>query len=244
MQSYLGTYTGSRSDSEFKFLRAVKSFINQTYKNSELVIVSDGCDVTHRLYFENFKHEKRIKYVFVDKDVPNMYDVESNTEYYRGFPRQLGVETSTGEIITYMDSDDFLLDYAAQVIVDSWKELKEKDENIKFILKNSWYVHESVNNGYLGKLFKKDSELIEIKGLPEKWLKTIPKDPYAVITSTWSVSHVKDISSKWVDVKKDDLNKMGEDNLFIKNLFDESRVFIESKNPHYAVCHSRNNWDC
>ena len=50
MQAYLGEYPGSRSDSDKKFLRAVYSFIEQDDKNSELIIVSDGCKIVDELY--------------------------------------------------------------------------------------------------------------------------------------------------------------------------------------------------
>ena len=54
MQSYLGDYPGSRTEPERKFVRAVNSFLNQTNKNSELIIVSDNCKITEKLYKENF----------------------------------------------------------------------------------------------------------------------------------------------------------------------------------------------
>ena len=106
MQSYLGQYPGSRSDSSTKFIRAVQSFLDQTHKDSELIIVSDGCEKTHQLYYELYKSEPRIKYVYVDKDTPNMY--EGEVKYYRGLPRQIARSLVTGEITTYMDSDDYV----------------------------------------------------------------------------------------------------------------------------------------
>jgi glycosyltransferase involved in cell wall biosynthesis len=54
MASYLGDYPGRATNPEQKFIRAVKSFLTQTYENKELIIVADGCDTTERLYQYNF----------------------------------------------------------------------------------------------------------------------------------------------------------------------------------------------
>jgi len=53
MASYLQDYSGSAKNREKKFIRAVKSFKNQTYENKELIIVSDGCIKTIELFFTN-----------------------------------------------------------------------------------------------------------------------------------------------------------------------------------------------
>ena len=37
---------GHKTNQDIKFVRAVKSFLNQTYKDKELIIVSDGCQKT------------------------------------------------------------------------------------------------------------------------------------------------------------------------------------------------------
>ena len=46
MASYLGNYPGCANNREAKFIRSVKSFLNQSYDNKELIIVSDGCEIT------------------------------------------------------------------------------------------------------------------------------------------------------------------------------------------------------
>jgi glycosyltransferase involved in cell wall biosynthesis len=55
--SYLGEYENCASDRENKFIRAVNSFIANTYENKELVIIGDSCDITERLLTENFSKE-------------------------------------------------------------------------------------------------------------------------------------------------------------------------------------------
>ena len=60
MQSYLGEYEGSRANSDKKFIRAVKSFLAIPDERTQLVIASDGCEITHKLYYKHFKKEQQI----------------------------------------------------------------------------------------------------------------------------------------------------------------------------------------
>jgi len=57
MPSYLGKYEGSRINADQKFIRAVESFQQQTLQNKELIIVSDGCEITNRIYRELFQYD-------------------------------------------------------------------------------------------------------------------------------------------------------------------------------------------
>ena len=97
MASYLGDYPGRTSNPEQKFIRAVKSFLSQTYENKELIIVADGCDVTERLYNENFSTIENIKFIKIPKQ-----------PIYGGEIRNAGIDIATGEIISYLDNDDVL----------------------------------------------------------------------------------------------------------------------------------------
>ncbi len=97
MASYLGNYSGRASNPNQKFIRAVKSFLSQTYENKELIIVADGCDVTEKLYNDNFSSYENIKFVKIPKQSP-----------YGGNTRNAGIDIATGEIISYLDNDDVL----------------------------------------------------------------------------------------------------------------------------------------
>ena len=241
MQSYLGAYPGSRVDADKKFIRAINSFLNQTYKNSELIIVSDGCSITHDLYYANFKKEERVKYVYVDKDTPNMY--EGAEKYYRGLPRQVGRSIATGGITTYMDSDDFLLPKHIEYIVQYWK----ANKSIHMLINQSWVDHK--NGIFLAdKLFKKgvsnvNSDTVNFFKIDQfgdnLWFN---HDLSTIILTPWVIAHDSGCSVKWEDVQG--IGK-SEDNLFIERIIKKHRdECLTFKAPTYVRCHLANKWDC
>jgi glycosyltransferase involved in cell wall biosynthesis len=101
MTSYLGHYEGARKNPEAKFIRAVESFIAQDIAKdqTELVIVSDGCQITNRLYQDHFEQVDNIQLIQAQK----------SKNRFPGENRQIGIDQAKFDIITYLDSDDFLL---------------------------------------------------------------------------------------------------------------------------------------
>jgi len=236
MQTYLGEYPGSRSDSTFKFHRAVKSFIDQTDKESELIIVSDGCNIVHQEYFSNYKDNDRIKYVFVDKDTPNMYEGEK--KYYRGLPRQVGRSLVTGEITTYMDSDDYLLNDAVESIKKHWNAFPPN--SIVCIYNSSWIDNQvmfdredlmSKSNICVGNPFK-------IEGLDSLWINRKMTHETLILSSTWSMTHRSDFEGKWEDT----IGEPSEDVAFSLKLQKTKKVAVMNE-PYYVRCHYSNLWD-
>jgi len=84
-----------RKNADKKFIRAVKSFIKQDYDNKELIIISDGCEITNKLYDEYFKTYKNITLFKSQKLQP-----------YSGGIRSIGLKLAEGNIICYLDNDD------------------------------------------------------------------------------------------------------------------------------------------
>lgn len=97
MASHLHEYDFSAKDRIRKFHRAVHSFLNQPYQNKELVIVSDGCDLTSNEVMNHYKDNPLIKHVQIEKQ-----------PVFSGNVRNVGCIISTGDIICYLDSDDML----------------------------------------------------------------------------------------------------------------------------------------
>lgn len=96
LPSYLGPYEGAAKNREEKFCRAVDSFRVQTHWAKELIIVSDGCEKTATLYERHYKGDHQIKLVRIEKQ-----------PLFSGNVRQAGIEAATGDLICYLDSDDY-----------------------------------------------------------------------------------------------------------------------------------------
>ena len=101
MPSYLGEYEGGATDRGKKFIRAVDSYIYQSPHNikKELIIVSDGCPDTINIYNNTNRWHKNtysIKLIEIPK-----------SELFSGEVRQKAIENATGDIICYLDTDDF-----------------------------------------------------------------------------------------------------------------------------------------
>lgn len=71
----------------------VKSILNQTFKDFELIIVDDASSVDYRGFFEKFSDE-RIKYLKLEKNAGP------------GHARNVGIKMAQGQYIAITDSDD------------------------------------------------------------------------------------------------------------------------------------------
>lgn len=95
--SYLGKYPHCASNREWKFTRAIESAINQTLQDFEIVIVADGCIRTKHIYEKQYAQHSFIRLVEIEKQV-----------MYSSSVRNTGIEHSTGDYITYLDTDDMI----------------------------------------------------------------------------------------------------------------------------------------
>ncbi len=200
MQSYLGDYPGSRSNPEYKFIRAVYSFLMQEYDNKELLIVSDGCKITENLYNLHFKHFDEIKYIYIDKKSPKMYDGDEDSQYFRGLPRKVGNDTSTGDIICYLDSDDYLKKTYLSMVHHVWSRVPD---SIKWIVNRSWYdniaaVEDSLDPSLVVLEDLSSKTPIKINGLESMWVEQVVNIGYAV-TSTALITHRNNCGVEWGD---------------------------------------------
>lgn len=123
MASYLGDYPNRASNPQKKFIRAVRSFLSQTYEDKELIIVADGCDITEKLYNTYFINEKKIKFIKIPKQV-----------IYSGECRNAAFELSQGEIITYLDNDDIIGKEHLEII------MKEFTDDVDLVYYNDFLV--------------------------------------------------------------------------------------------------------
>ena len=74
---------------------SIKSVLDQTYKNFEIIIIYDDEDKSDLNYIKNIENsDKRISLIVNDKKIG------------AGFSRNLGVEKSKGSFIAFLDCDD------------------------------------------------------------------------------------------------------------------------------------------
>ena len=239
MQAYLGEYPGSRTDSVLKFHRAVKSFLDQKYKNAELIIVSDGCKIVEENYYAFYADAKNIKYAYVDKTgLPNMYDdLVGGNKYYRGVPRQVGVAISDGGLVTYMDSDDFLHpEFLYRIIIAHNKEPKAL-----WMMNDSWLDHENIMKmpsvdaieNHEGK------KMYNIPFLNAKFVETKVKEGL-IVNTPWLLTHVNNVVVKW----EDSFDGTSEDVKFGRKLRETYKgMGHRFSAPTYLRCHYSGLWD-
>jgi glycosyltransferase involved in cell wall biosynthesis len=112
MPSYLGEYSvgpnNSATNREFKLKRAIDSFLLQIHKDSELIIVSDGCEATINIVeseYRSFLDESKIKLLKLEKQ-----------PLFSGRVRAEGLNHVTGDLVCYLDSDDMIGPYHLDVM--------------------------------------------------------------------------------------------------------------------------------
>ncbi len=74
----------------------IESFLNQTFKNFELIIVDDGSTDDTKLVINKYLSDKRVKYIY-----------QENKE--RGAARNHGAKEAKGQYLLFFDSDDIAL---------------------------------------------------------------------------------------------------------------------------------------
>jgi glycosyltransferase involved in cell wall biosynthesis len=81
---------------KIRVIRAIESAINQTYKNTEVIIVDDGSDDETRALYKPYSGTKLIQ---LERD-----DVTARTP---SRARNAGIKEATGEYICFLDSDNY-----------------------------------------------------------------------------------------------------------------------------------------
>lgn len=98
------------------FLRkCIKSIINQTYANIEIIIIDDGSEeLTAKICDELAANDNRIKVIHKKNEGVSI-------------ARNAGLELAKGEFISFVDSDDWIED---EMIASLVKEMKDHDADI------------------------------------------------------------------------------------------------------------------
>lgn len=89
-------------------VRSICSVFGQTYHNWELIIVNDGStDSSKKLVSEMAKKDNRIKFINQENQGVSI-------------ARNRGIEEITGDILMFLDADDWFEDIAFEEVVNNW----------------------------------------------------------------------------------------------------------------------------
>lgn len=109
-------------------IEAIRSVINQTYEDWELIIINDASTDNSKFIVQKFlEEEKDNRIIFID--------LKENKGV--SFARNLGMRKAKGEYISFLDSDDF---WDKEFLKLSYLKLKE---NYKFVYTNFYYLYEN-----------------------------------------------------------------------------------------------------
>lgn len=234
MPSYLGDYNGSRSNPIFKFNRAVKSFLSQGYSNKELVIVSDGCELTNNEYEKNWKSFDNIKLVKISK----------NSSKWPGTNRQVGIDNATGDWITYLDADD-ILHHSHLTNIAHHIHL---DNKVIFNIASAKALQFNIHGNIRGWLFLNGkkmhaNKLQEYISKEKQGAKTLELDeelyfyiPDILANNSLKFNTARIAHKRSCDVKWTDRSARGEDIIFSEALIAKYKYKLINS-PTYIVCH-------
>ena len=97
--------------------KCIKSIINQTYKNLEIILVDDGSpDNCGKICDEFAERDKRIK--VIHKENGGLSDA-----------RNFGLNVASGDYISFVDSDDYINEKMYEIL---FSEIKKNDSDIVF----------------------------------------------------------------------------------------------------------------
>lgn len=120
--------------------KSIKSVLNQSYKNWELIFWNNNSQDQSKEILLSFK-DKRIRY----------FENYKTAKLYKA--RNLAINESKGELICFLDTDDWWVKNKLKKQVECFK----KDDNLNFVYSNYYYYDQKL----------KQSKLASKKNLPK-----------------------------------------------------------------------------
>ena len=118
--------------------RAIKSVLNQTFQDFELIIVDDcSIDNTREAveWFQKKHKQKKINYIYLPKN--------SGAPAY---PSNIGIKNSTGEYVAFLDHDD---EWLPEKLEKQLQLFEKSPGNLGFIGCNALVINEKKNGNNL-----------------------------------------------------------------------------------------------
>ncbi len=124
--------------------RAIKSCLNQTYKNIEILIFDDISKDNSKKKILKYKNNKKIKYYF-NNNKKNIPAIDASNGYIFLFNK------SKGQIVCLLDSDDFFKKDKVEKIVNAFKSKKNKQfiQNLPIELSKNYLKKKNNKNNVL-----------------------------------------------------------------------------------------------
>jgi len=186
--------------------RCVKSLINQTYENIEIILINDGspdnCPQICENYARNFKNIKLIH--------------QENLGLSAA--RNAGIDIANGEFLTFVDSDDYIHKNFLEILKN------HIDEN-SVLLSMSSYLKVNDLTSYLGEINTKNTQL---KVYNDAQAMEMLINDQSTCTA-WGKLYQKDL---FKDIRYP-LNKLMEDMFVIPELFKNAKLIAIDNQPLY-----------
>lgn len=166
--------------------KCIESLINQTYKNIEIVLVDDGStDDSKEICYSFQKKDDRIKYIY-----KNHSGVSAS--------RNKGIEMSSGEYLTFVDSDDTIAPNYVETLVNNQEDntLVKVNENQDIVINKNEHLRKLLTGEQYGTscMYLLNKDLIGELRFDEKT--SHMEDTLFIVKYTKRVDKVKLISKK------------------------------------------------
>lgn len=191
------------------FFRALKSLINQTYKNIEILIVDDNSKNLNFKMINNFINNKKI----------NLRYFKNKKNFGAPYCRNLAIKKAKGYFITGLDDDDYFHQDRIKNFINKWNEkdsntialcgdiieINNKKRKKLFFLRKKKILRRNIclNNIIGNQIFVKTSIIKSINGFDKRlkilqdwdcWLRLLNKYKESKIEVTKKSIYYQDVS--------------------------------------------------
>jgi len=180
--------------------RTIESVLNQTYKNIEIIVIDGGSKDNTLEVLSNYSN-----------DIDHLVSEEDNGQ---GDAINKGIDISTGEFITWINSDDILCNDAIEIVIAEFKRdksidfiygdvelINENDIHLGYIpgsriLKPEVYFHHDINIPQQGSMWKKyiGEELMYVN---TRWHYVLDRDFFLRISLIGKVLYIPRLLGKF-----------------------------------------------
>ncbi|AIY84469.1 glycosyltransferase family 2 protein [Clostridium baratii] len=168
--------------------RCIKSLINQTYKDLEILLIDDG------------SKDKSLEICNKYKEIDNRINVISKKNSGVSSTRNLGIKKSTGKYIQFVDSDDYIDNTMCERLIS-------KIENSKCDFLICGYKNVDDMGNFNGDIYYDDRTFKTLKDMNGHFEKMYSKN---LINTPWNKLYIKEFI---IDGFDEDIS-LGEDLLF------------------------------